>query len=253
MSIAFFDIDGTLLAKPSLERRFFFALRRQAKIPAVNYFHWLAEFVYRTPHGASQAIHGNKKYLRGVHQELFSTISAANSDSSASALIPQFFPAAVQRVWWHALRGDAIVLVSGTLAPLAHTVKFAIERELLWRGIDTSISVLATNLEICGGLCSGQISGSAMFAQNKAAAIRKFAADRNVPLGGCSAYGDSSLDRWMLATVGRPFAVNPTHRMRRIAVFRNWPVLIWTHCPLRTAAEQHSRKKTLQWKRQTAR
>ena len=76
-------------------------------------------------------------HFRGVHQELFSTITVANSDSSPSALIPQFFPAALQRVWWHALRGDAIVLVSGTLLPLAKSVAFALERELLWRGIET--------------------------------------------------------------------------------------------------------------------
>src|SRR5258708_17456440 len=35
---AFFDLDGTLLARPSLERRFFFELRDQRAIPVGNYF-----------------------------------------------------------------------------------------------------------------------------------------------------------------------------------------------------------------------
>src|SRR5260370_13499398 len=35
---AFFDLDGTLLARPSLERRFFSGLRYQRAIPVENYF-----------------------------------------------------------------------------------------------------------------------------------------------------------------------------------------------------------------------
>src|SRR5205814_2610384 len=42
---AFFDIDGTLLAKPPLERRFFGELRWQGKILTRNYFLWIAEAV----------------------------------------------------------------------------------------------------------------------------------------------------------------------------------------------------------------
>ena len=45
MSIAFFDVDGTLLAKPSLERRFFRTLRWQGKIPVANYLGWITEAI----------------------------------------------------------------------------------------------------------------------------------------------------------------------------------------------------------------
>ena len=39
---AFFDIDGTLLAGPSLERRLFANLRYRRTILTTNYLHWLA-------------------------------------------------------------------------------------------------------------------------------------------------------------------------------------------------------------------
>jgi len=42
---AFFDLDGTLLALPSLERRFFRMLRYRRAIAAKNYLLWLAEAV----------------------------------------------------------------------------------------------------------------------------------------------------------------------------------------------------------------
>ena len=40
---AFFDLDGTLVALPSLERSFFRMLRCRAAIPAKNYFLWLGK------------------------------------------------------------------------------------------------------------------------------------------------------------------------------------------------------------------
>ena len=234
MSLAFFDIDGTLLAKPSLERRFFRELRRQRRIPAGNYFAWLAEAVRLAPRDAWAATHANRMYLRGLSAEV---LSAAFNNPGAAWLL-EFFPAAMQRVWWHVLHGDSIVLVSGTLLPLAEIVKFALERELLWRGVESRVSVLATPLEVCDGRWSGRLGGPAMFGEAKAHAIRHFADVRQASLPQCSAYGDSSLDRWMLAAVGHPFAINPTPRLQRVAELCGWQRLDWTHCPARSAAEQ---------------
>jgi HAD superfamily hydrolase (TIGR01490 family) len=258
---AFFDIDGTLLTKPSLERRFFWELQRRGKIPARNYLAWLAETLrlgLRDLRDLRAAVQTNKSYLRGVRAE----ISFA---SSADRGCPGFFPAAMQRVWWHALRGDAIVLVSGTLAPLAEIVQFALERELLWRGVECKISLIATKLEILNGCWTGRVAGAAVFGEEKALAIKELARAQNISLARCSAYGDSSLDRWMLAGVGHAFAVNPTWRLRRIARSRGWQILHWTHCAVRTASEQraaneqstanrqHRLKKSLKLKREAAR
>ena len=273
---AFFDIDGTLLAKPSLERRFFWELQRRRKIPARNYLAWLAETIRLGLHDPRQlraVAQTNKSYLRGVHAEIPSHANSSNAHAgnaspsdhnpsnatssdatfsnttrgsadrgseTARKWLPEFFPAAIQRVWWHALRGDAIVLVSGTLAPLAEIVKFALERELLWRAVDCKIFVIATKLEIGDGCWTGRVAGAAIFGEEKALAVKEFARAQNISLARCSAYGDSSLDRWMLAEVGHAFAVNPTRRLRRIARSRGWQILCWTHCAVRTASEQRA-------------
>jgi phosphoserine phosphatase len=292
---AFFDIDGTLLASPSLERRFFWELQRRGKIPARNYFAWLAGTLrlgLRNPRDLRATVQTNKGYLRGVHAVTRSHANssdahAGNASSSdpnpsnatssdatfsnttwgsadrgcetAGKWLPEFFPAAIQRVWWHALRGDAIVLVSGTLAPLAEIVQFALERELLWRGVDCRIFVIATQLEIADGCWTGKVSGAAIFGQEKALGVKEFARAQNISLARCSTYGDSSQDRWMLAAGGHAFAVNPTRRLRRIARSRGWPILYWTHCAVRTASEQRASseqqglKKSLKLKREAAR
>jgi HAD superfamily hydrolase (TIGR01490 family) len=242
---AFFDIDGTLLAKPSLERRFFWDLQRRGEIPIVNCLRWIAETFRLGLRDVRGATHANKTYLRGVSPQILSESKFPN----CAAWLPEFFPAAVQRVWWHALRGDSIVLLSGTLAPLAEIVKYALERELLWRGVETKISVLATQLEIREGRCTGRVAGVAMFGEEKALAAKEFGRARNISLTQCSAYGDSPLDRWLLASVGHPFAINPTRRLRRIAKLHAWQILSWTHCPIRTAGEQRA----LKWRREAAR
>jgi phosphoserine phosphatase len=292
---AFFDIDGTLLAKPSLERRFFWELQRRGKIPARNYLPWFAETIrlgLRNPRDLRGIVQMNKDYLRGVRAEILSHANSSNahagnlsasdhnpssatsSDATSSntnpggahhsnrlsgSWLPEFFPAAIQRVWWHALRGDAIVLMSGTLAPLAEIVQFALERELLWRGVDCKIFVIATKLEIVESCWTGRVTGAAIFGEEKALAVKEFARAQNISLALCSAYGDSSMDRWMLAAVGHAFAVNPTWRLRGIARSHGWQILRWTHCAVRTASEQRTsseqqgHKKSLKLKRQAAR
>ena len=265
---AFLDIDGTLLVKPSLERRFFWELQRCGKIPARNYFSWLAETArlgLPDPRQLRAVAQTNKSYLRGVRAEIPFASGADHGSAGPQGWLPEFFPAAIQRVWWHALRGDAIVLVSGTLAPLTEIVKFALQRELRWRGVECKISVIATQLEISAGYWTGRVAGAAIFGDEKALAVKEFARAQNISLACCSAYGDSSLDRWMLAEVGHAFAVNPTRRLRGIARSRGWPILSWTHCAVRTASEQRAAReqrttnkqrglrKSLKLKRQAAR
>ncbi len=66
-----------------------------------------------------------------------------------------------------------------------------------------------------------------MFGEEKARAIRRFAAASEIELSRCFAYGDSTNDQWMLEAVGRPTAVNPSSDLARIAARNGWPVLLW--------------------------
>jgi phosphoserine phosphatase len=74
---------------------------------------------------------------------------------------------------------------------------------------------------------TGRIAGEAMFGKSKAQAVRRIAAEQDFDLRRCYAYGDSWHDRWMLSTVGRPAAVNPSKDLERVARLNDWPVLRW--------------------------
>jgi alcohol-forming fatty acyl-CoA reductase len=227
---AFFDLDGTLLPLPSLERRFVGMLRARGAIGAKNYFRWLAFAVRLAPLGTTAITHANKTYLRNV------------SASATPNQLPAFFPAALDRAARHAAQGHSLVLVTGTLEPLARQVGLALILRLLVRGITASVGVCATRLEAVEGRWTGRIMGDAMFGEAKACAMQRIAARRGFDLARSYAYGDSTHDRWMLGAVGRPVAVNPSRELERIACLRNWPIVRWTenerqHANARTDAK----------------
>lgn len=238
---AFFDLDGTLLPWPSLEKRFFRVLRYRKRIGIANYFWWFAEAMRLTPRGTNQILHANKMYLRGVQAEGescrtefrdgFDARSEAGRNSEARRqvpmLVPHFFREAVERVAWHAEHGHAIVIVSGTLECLAERARREMESELDARRLDCGIRVCATRLEEEEERWTGRIVGEAMFGQAKARAVACIAAGLELNLEKCFAYGDTANDRWMLEAVGKPVAVNPSSDLERIAATNAWPILRW--------------------------
>jgi alcohol-forming fatty acyl-CoA reductase len=229
---AFFDLDGTLIGRPSLERRFFAELRYRRAIPMRNYFLWLARTVWLAPRGIQMMRHANKMYLRGVSAGGDSSRSDREETSrqgwwQAKMAVPRFFRDAVERIAWHAEQGHAIVLVSGTLAPLAQEMALALVVRLAVRGIAASVAVCATRLEQHEGRWTGRILGEAMLGDAKARAVVHLARCKGFDLAECYAYGDSWSDRRMLEAVGRAATVNPSWRMERLARRRGWSVLSW--------------------------
>ena len=141
---AFFDLDGTLIAEPSLERRFFAHLHRRNAISIRNDFLWLARAVRLAPRGIQMMRHANKTYLRGVPTDERGYGGEAGQlprrDSGQAEMnVPRFLPAAMNQVVWHARQGHGIVLVSGTLAPLADEMALALVVRLAVRGVEASV------------------------------------------------------------------------------------------------------------------
>jgi HAD superfamily phosphoserine phosphatase-like hydrolase len=216
---AFFDVDGTLTERPSLERRYFRALRHEGKIPR-NGIAWLAEAARLAPYGFTSVLLGNKAYLRLIR----STGLRANRAGEDAP----FFPAAVDCVTRHAENGERIVLVTGTLEFLAQQIAQRLRSELMKRDASAEIHVCATRLEEKDGRWTGRVSGRPMFGEAKAIAVWWYAQNWKLNLAECSAYGDGALDEWMLASVGNPVAVNPDSRLQAAARRQRWKIVNWT-------------------------
>jgi len=220
---AFFDVDGTLVALPSLERRMFRELLYRSAIPAGNFVLWMAEAMRLATRGLALARQGNKMYLRGVSVE----VAGAVAERVAGARHLRFFPEAVERVAWHAAQHHRIFLVSGTLELLARRAARSLEAALGQRGVATEILVCATRLEEVRGRWTGRVGAEPMFGRAKAKTIAALAQRMGWDLGTCFAYGDSVHDQAMLECVGHAMAVNPSPAMRRAAVREGWGAVEW--------------------------
>ena len=269
---AFFDLDGTLVAGSSLERRFFRTLRYRHEIATSNYWMWMKEAIRLAPGGINQVLHANKMYLRDVRAEeaickpetpvgpcLKVRTDKAEPDigeraqenragrkTQARMPVPRFYEEAIGRAAWHAHQGHAIMLVSGTLEPLAQAAALALLLRLGVRGISARIGVCATRLETAFGKWTGRIVGEAMFGEAKERAVRRIAAEAELDLQSCYAYGNSASDSWMLGAVGKPAAVNPSDDLAHTARRNDWPVLRWgeENNPPRNTLKKHDANKT---------
>ena len=223
---AFFDIDGTLVPEPSLERRLFRELRRTGAISWRNYARWGVEGIRLLPRGLKAISQGNKSYLCGLREE---QILEAGEPIA-------FFEEGVARVEWHARRGHEIVLVSGMVKPLARMVAMALECELEARGVQRDVLVSATRLEERGGVFTGRVLGEVNYGESKRRAMEVVALAMQINLRESHAYGNALLDRPMLDAVGHGHAVNPGKELADTANLRDWAIWHW-HSEKKFASE----------------
>jgi HAD superfamily hydrolase (TIGR01490 family) len=220
---AVFDIDGTLLPPPSLELRLVahLALHGEMQFGAVgNWLRSLVPQILRISRGSAELSarprmsDENKTYLKGVR------ISAVDEWIAQEFAEVEFFSRALEIVDWHRRRGHAIVLISGTLAPLARAVG------ALLAG-DQGIHICATELECDGNRWSGRVNGNAICGPAKEEALKRLAAEHHFDLSRSYAYADSLKDRWLLGEVGHAIAVNAGPRLAQHARKRGWRLADW--------------------------
>jgi HAD superfamily hydrolase (TIGR01490 family) len=216
--LAFFDLDGTLLPLPSLELRFDWFLWKRGLLRPGQFLRWFREAARLAPRGFSAVRLANKMHFRGVSvQEVLHT---------ADVFAP-FFPEALERLHWHAEQGHQLVILSGTLEPLAAWAAQAIAARLAVLGGPPSLRVIATRLGVSGDVWTGHVLDEPVAGPAKVRAAARLACAEGLRLGDCYAYADGLSDRWLLGAAGHPFVVNPSWRLARLARANGWPVLDW--------------------------
>jgi alcohol-forming fatty acyl-CoA reductase len=210
---AFFDLDGTLLAPPSLEWRFLAWLITRDEISGANLAGWLrhcAKTILRHRH---TAIEGNKLYLAGLRTSLAADWAAADAPLSLPIC-----PKGIAQLTWHHAHGHRVLLITGTLAPLARAIA---------RLLSCPVEICATEIVEFDGRWTGRLAGEHMSRETKARTILRLASQYGLELDQSYAYGNDTHDLPMLRTVGNPVAVNPSWRLARMARLRRWPICKW--------------------------
>lgn len=215
---AFFDVDGTLSRTTIVEPLVWY---QRARLPGWRFLLWAAGLALQAP-----AYLWIDRRSRGrMNVVFYRRYGGLDADdlrswyrrSFTDRLQPRLYPEAVACVRDHQRQGHRVVLVTGGLdcvmQPLA---EFLHADELI-----------AARLAERDGVCTGELTGAPVADGHKAELVRAYAARHGVDLASSFAYGNSFGDAPMLGCVGRPVAVNPGRRLRRLAAARNWRIQEW--------------------------
>ncbi len=122
-------------------------------------------------------------------------------------------PAARERIDWHRQQGHRVAIVSAStpyaVSPVAHD---------LGLGDD----YLATRLEVISGRFTGKLIEPPCYGVGKVTLARAYSIQHNLDLAVSYFYTDSHHDLPLLESVGYPVAVNPSRKLRAIALERRW-------------------------------
>jgi alcohol-forming fatty acyl-CoA reductase len=224
---AFFDLDGTLLAPPSLEARFLKYLLAQKMLRASSVWRWVARSAQLSKFGK---LGENKKYLEGIPESCAVSWAEDTFGEGLSSRAPRFFEEGLARIAWHQSQHHRVFLVSGTLAPLASQLLRFLSGEIglvatrLAMGLSSSPCV---DFELAPRIWTGELASEHIVGYAKSRAMVALAARHRLDLSASYAYGDSLSDRSMLEIVGNPEAVNPSLRLARVARRRGWGISRW--------------------------
>lgn len=215
MSIAFFDLDRTLLAVNSatLWIRREVRLGHLSRANALRGAWWVG--LYQLGFAEMEtAIARAVLTLEGIAEIAIRERTLAFWRDDVQPLIR---PGARRALEEHRALGHKIYLLTSSSCYLSE----AVSEEL---GLD---GYLANRFEVQSGVFTGRPLPPLCYGSGKVLHATKLAEELGVPLEECSFYTDSYSDLPMLEVVGTPVAVHPDPRLARLARRRGWRVETW--------------------------
>jgi HAD superfamily hydrolase (TIGR01490 family) len=214
---AFFDLDKTIIARSStlaFSKPFQAGglISRRTVLRSAY-----AQFVYHVGGADHDQMEKMRKFLSSLSAGWdVQTVRDIVAETLHNVVDPLVYDEAVSLIEEHHLAGRDVIIVSASGAEVVEPIG-----EML--GAD---GVVATRMRIVDGRYTGEIDYYA-YGEHKAAALLRLAEEHHYDLSRSFAYSDSVTDLHMLAAVGHPYAVNPDRELRKEALSRGWPVLVF--------------------------
>ena len=223
-ALAFFDMDGTLVAGDCGVLFALFCARRG--LLTLGELGAMAAWVGRAAvRGVREAevVEAKRMLLRSRMRLGEARTDALYEEFFTSELRPRL-RADVREELETARAEGPIVIVTANLRGLA----VRIGREL---GVPEERCFGAEPVRDALGALTGEVRLPIPVGEERAVLLRAIAAREGVPLAAVRAYGDSLHDLPMLRAAGRPCAVHPGRRLRKVAASERWRTL--PACPPR--------------------
>lgn len=210
---AFFDVDGTLLAKNSASL-YMRHLRRTGQATRRD-MAWTLYYLLRYKLGRLDiegTLGESIRFIRGKREE---DIRRDCEGWYARDVRPLIYPQMAALVTAHQRVGHVAVIITSATRYLAKPLADEL-------GIE---HVLVTRLEVRDGCFTGAVVRPLCYAEGKVHWARELADGLGLDLSRSHFYTDSITDQPLLEAVGHPWIVHPDPPLRRLAERRAWPVL----------------------------
>jgi HAD superfamily hydrolase (TIGR01490 family) len=209
---AIFDLDGTILAHTSAERLFVAAALRSGQLEPWRAARGVAIAILDRARGRTRTLSESKAWLRGADCAPLETLGV---ECVHSAVRPRLRASLLCVLDAHRQRGDAIVLMTGTLDFLGTAVAQLLAAEF----------AVTARLERSSGRFTGHVLPPHPHGAGKVEALRALADSAQIDLRRSHAYANRASDALHLACVGVAHAVAPDAGLRRLAAARGWEVI----------------------------
>jgi HAD superfamily hydrolase (TIGR01490 family) len=214
-TIAFFDVDGTLLKGYSGYYTTLELIRRKVikkrRLPLAIFYKVISAIYYGDVKKMYEVAIAD---MAGSHIDYILQIGRETFEKHLKSKIYQ---EALNEIETHKQKGNKIILL--TSGPYM-TIK-TIEKYV---GADDSFSIGPV---IENNILQNRLMEPFCYMKGKVQIATSEAKKIGVSLQECFFYADSVHDVHLLSAVGNPHVVNPDRRLRKEALRRGWPVLNW--------------------------
>jgi HAD superfamily hydrolase (TIGR01490 family) len=214
--IAFFDLDKTLIRRNSatLWLRFELAGGRMSRRQALQALSWLLRYSIGGVDMAEPIRRGAASLAGQREADMRERVGRFYEE----LVRPLFRPGARAAVHAHREAGDRLVLLTSSSNYMSELVCSEL-------GLDEYV---CNRLEVDEAGCyTGRTLEPLCFGAGKVVLAERYARQQGASLAQAAFYTDSHSDVPMLEAVGRPVAVHPDPRLRRLARKRRWPTVNW--------------------------
>jgi HAD superfamily hydrolase (TIGR01490 family) len=210
---AIFDLDGTLIPLPSAEWRFACHLYHKGILRFPNLMFYMRFFMRHFPDLGWDARRLNKAYLKGFSAEEIEYLASSFVETS---IVPLLRPKTLQALHQHQASGALVVLLSGTIAPIA---------KALAKRLDIP-EVIATEATIERGHYTDLLPKIHPFGKRKKQLAERFALEKGLSLAKAAVYADVFADVYLLEAAGQAVATYPSPPLKKEAKKRGWQIIL---------------------------
>ncbi|QDV38208.1 HAD family hydrolase [Tautonia plasticadhaerens] len=212
-SVAFLDVDGTLLAETT-SYLYGKLLRRRGMIDKSLL---LRAALHGFRHRFGRLDYGRllQYGFRMIENIPLVELERAAYENFKDQVKPRLYEGVVDHLNQLRFAGTPLVLVSSSPAAVISPLG-------IYLGCTDT---LTTPIRVEDGRIAGQGPGPACYGEGKLYWASRWAEERGIPMDSAVAYADNWSDRALLERVGRAVVVRPGRRLRKLAMIRGWTIV----------------------------